>query len=288
MGRVRSHFKIHVSIASHRNTAVMWADLECRAIYCELGRLAFDKYAAKTGDIFHVSSNELMAVTGGRNAGAAGAKFRSFLRRCRDGAEALGGRSPLEADTKLGHWRVHFRNFAKKQGVDSKNCHGTADVSPLEADTDTDTNNTPPGGAPSSNEDLKPTARKLVEHFVAGASHAEPDFIAPKCLGSWERTFGRMIDEDGRNPRDVWDRINWLFTENLKSEVPFEIWNPSALRSKWIVIKRICARRDAPRRARAATIKREERERKVREEEQRPKGSAGQVVVDLAAQMGGN
>jgi len=121
MARPKPHFKIHLSIDSHKNTAVMWANIIDRAIYCELGRLAVQKYASKTGNRFHMSAAELMVVTGCDSAGAASVRWGAFLKHCEAGAKALGGRSPVTAEALGSHWRVAIRNLAKKQGFVSGN-----------------------------------------------------------------------------------------------------------------------------------------------------------------------
>ena len=121
MARPKPHFRLHLSIASHRNTAVLWSNLQDRAIYAELGRLAIQKYAAKTNNQFNMSMAELMAVTCCRNAGAAGVRWQSFLSHCRDGAESLGGHCPVTAESLGGHWRVTFRNLAEKHNMTKNN-----------------------------------------------------------------------------------------------------------------------------------------------------------------------
>ena len=117
MARPKPHFRLHLSIANHRNTAVIWSNIQDRAIYAELGRLAIQKYAAKTNNQFNMSMAELMAVTCCRNAGAAGVRWQSFLSHCRDGAESLGGHCPVTAESLGGHWRVTFRNLAEKHNM---------------------------------------------------------------------------------------------------------------------------------------------------------------------------
>jgi len=121
MARPKPHFKIHLSIDSHKNTAVMWGNVIDRGIYCELGRLSVQKYASKTGNQFHMSTAELMVVTGCATAGAAAVRWKSFLRHCTLGAKALGGYPPITSEALGRHWRVTIRNLAEKQGFVSGN-----------------------------------------------------------------------------------------------------------------------------------------------------------------------
>lgn len=119
MAKVKAHFKTHTSISSHRNTAIIWANLEDRGMYVELGRLAIVKYAAKTGNEFWLSAAEMMGVTCCKSPSASASRVQSFMRRCRDGAEQLGGSSPFTAEMVGSGWRVTFRNLSKKQGFGS-------------------------------------------------------------------------------------------------------------------------------------------------------------------------
>ena len=171
MGKVKAHFKTHVSIASHRNTAVMWANLNDRAMYAELGRLAIAKYAADTDNTFWLSSAEMMGVTCCKSPAASAQRIRSFISHCEAGAKQLGGYPPLTVELLSSGWRVTFRNLAKKQGFDREFGHlSEPPEAEAEANTEAEAKEDERDGAPAPTPWAQPFVQMLKGTIPTGLS----------------------------------------------------------------------------------------------------------------------
>ncbi len=110
MARVRPHFKLHVSVRYHPKLAAVYADNDLYALWCRLGPLAIERYAARTGEQFTVHDRELLALTGKGRADVA-----------RKSLERLADVSPMSAERYGDHWRITWPNFLRKQGFSVKN-----------------------------------------------------------------------------------------------------------------------------------------------------------------------
>lgn len=106
MSRVRAHFKVHLSVLSHPKMIEVVSDPRLFATWVRLGMLAVERYAARTGDRFAISSGDLLAVTGASNPGAA-----------MNAVQALVRRSPVRIEPRGSHFVVTFPNLARKQGL---------------------------------------------------------------------------------------------------------------------------------------------------------------------------
>lgn len=232
MAKVKAHFKLHVSVASHRNTAVIWANPIDRAIYVELGRLAITKFASKTNNTFWLSASEMMGVTCCQSASAAGSRMRAFMRRCVAGAEQLGGSPPLTAEQVGSGWRVTFRNLAKKQGFFSlmgKDPPAPKTKAKTKAKTEAKKQQSPPPAV----------CVELAEHLSEWIRQIQPGRKLPKDLDAWAWVYEKAIRRDGRCQQALRKQIAWLFgPDNQTAEARFEVFSAGAHRAKFDAIER--------------------------------------------------
>ena len=242
MGRTKPYFRIHLSIAGHKNTAVIWSNIIDRAIYAELGRLAIVKYAPKTDNTFYLSTKELMVITCTSNAGAAGNRWRAFLEHCQSGAESLGGHSPVTAETlerhsrdgrkTVGrHWRVTFRNLAEKHGMgEKKDTEGPPKKKREEGREKKNTDPAPPS------EDATRLGSELARQITA---HSPARRLKDSDVTSWAKTYDLMLRRDERGGDQITRQLGWLFGLNQEREFPFEVWSANAHRKKFDDIARV-------------------------------------------------
>ena len=227
MAKVKSHFKIHTSISSHRNTAVLWSDVADRGMYAELGRLAMEKFAARTNDRFHLSSVDLMRITGAMNPGAANNKWRSLLSRWEVGAKSLGGHSPVTAKSVGGHWVVTFRNFAAKQGLSQ--ILGTVSETHEDEDKDKDEDEDEKS---SDSPSLPSWCDEIADDFVELIAEVQPGRKVKS--EKWPKQLELMQRRDARDPVEMEETLNWVFGPvNQASEYRFEVFSVEAFRKKY-------------------------------------------------------
>lgn len=219
MPRVKPHFKIHNSIANHPSTAAMWANLEDRAMYCELGRIANEKYASYTDNTVHLTVSDIFSITTVETAGPASMKFKAFIDRCTRAATLQGVCPCLDGAVVGGCWRVTIRNLAKRQGFNPKNV------------------------TPSLRQERREKREELSTIFLGALTlseglrdrvlNAHPNNRLPKDLTAWMNEYERVIRIDGRTPKAVTLQLDWLFGENARNEISFVVQSPKAHRAKF-------------------------------------------------------
>ncbi len=215
MAKTKAHFKLHTSIASHRNTAMTWVKLEDRAIYAELGRLSIVKYAAKTNDTFWISSAELMGVTCCQSPSAAASRVRAWVRRGEAGAKSLGGDFPVTIEQVGVGWRVTIRNLRKKQGFESPIGPITE---PPEAETEAETETKTKAEKNSSPSD---DAVACAEYLKRTVLAIQPGRQTPKSLTSWSRTYDKLLRVNGRTREKVFVQLDWLASPDNQDQGRF-------------------------------------------------------------------
>ena len=227
MAKVKSHFKIHTSISSHRNTAVLWSDVADRGMYAEIGRLAMEKFAARTNDRFHLSSVDLMKITGATNPGAASNRWRSLLSRWEVGARSLGGHPPVTAESVGGHWVVTFRNFAAKQGLSQIFDPVSETHKDKDKDEDKDEDN-----KSSESPSLPSWCDEMAQHFLELIAEVQPGRKVKS--GKWAKQLDVMSRRDSRDPTEMRETLGWIFGPvNQASEYRFEVFCVEAFRKKY-------------------------------------------------------
>ena len=132
MSRVRPHFKAHLSITTHPKMAEVYGDNDLLACWLRLGITAMERFAGKTGGVFHVRDSELYGITGIGRADLARTCLRRLAHLGLICAEPHG-------DPKPQVWRIEWRNLPIKQGVVDKNVTGTApECDTSESDSESD------------------------------------------------------------------------------------------------------------------------------------------------------
>jgi hypothetical protein len=240
VGRLKPAFRLHLSVASHRNTAVIWSNLQDRAMYAELGRLAIQKYAPKTDNQFYLNAAELMAVTGCSTPAAATNRWVAFLGHCRVGAESLGGHSPVTAESLSGHWRVTFRNLAEKHGMSKSEVQVGPRKSKKEEvrskskkELSSVTNEASPKPDPAPPTETETAALGCARVLANWIKSVFPGTRVPDDLGRWAKTYEQMLRIDKRNPLRVHAQIKWLFSANQKNDASFVVLSAAAHRKKF-------------------------------------------------------
>ena len=279
MARTKPYFRVHLSIAGHRNTAVIWSNIIDRAIYAELGRLAMVKYAPKTDDTFYLSTKELMAITCTSNAGAAGVRWRAFLEHCRAGAESLGGQSPVTAESleshseatgrPLGsHWRVTVRNLAEKHGMSEKKDKEGPPKKKREEEERRGKKKSKEPAPPS--EDAIACAELLRAHIRTLQPNRK---LKPNFVEKSSETYDKMLRLDSRAFPEVLSQLTWLFGPNQDAEARFEVFSAKAHREKFDPIDRMMYRArtnpDAAAKARGDAVRAARERREAAEHAQR-------------------
>ena len=103
------YFKLYTSLPNHRKTHEFAADPLLLGVYCNIGMMAIERFAPRTGDSFLCSGLDLQRLAGCQ--GVANARRR--LGRL----EAMGG--PQLSQEGAG-WRLTLANLAKRQGLISE------------------------------------------------------------------------------------------------------------------------------------------------------------------------
>lgn len=270
----KPHFAVHISIASHRNTALLFADVLLRGIYCELGRLAIQKYASKTNDTFTMSTGELEYATGCKTASAAHRRMVRFLTASVVLAQRLGGTAPVVGQRVDDHWVVTIRNLAQKHGMQKviykklspkreerrekkKKDNGGGDLA-LE--------NWPKAGKPKT---IPPACMDLTRYMIKAILGWRAGVMVPKTdvgVERWAWHIEIMIRKDKRDPAKIRRMIDFLFAGNQEYSKPFVVLGTEGLRAKY---DNIAIRGNAyakPSRARARQQEREDAEAEERRE----------------------
>lgn len=105
MARVRPHVKVHISVADHRKTSAVWADLAMRGMLVELWRKAGEKYAGRTADRVSLKPTDRMDIAATTNQAEADQAVTALCSALR-----------YELRTYPNRWDVRIRKFSKKQG----------------------------------------------------------------------------------------------------------------------------------------------------------------------------
>lgn len=229
MARPRPHFRVHVSISNHRNTAVMWRDPMNRGIYCELGRLFIEKYGAKSGDSVNFSAGDMMLITGCSTPSSASKRWQSFVSHCRVGAESLGGHSPVTSESLGSHYRVTFRNFAKKHNMRQENEQERAPKKEERREKKEEKRKkSMSGGKPPPPRHAVDAAKLLHEKLTARM---------PGVAGSWtltkERNWALEIAKIEASPDEIRAAIEFLFGPVNEGQYRVEVQSGRSLHAKW-------------------------------------------------------
>lgn len=118
MPRVKPHFKIHTSIRNHRKTAAWWRHAELRGTYVELGILAVERFADRTGDSFLIGISDVMGATGVPNPGGAARRLYRLADLAATTRQSPGDLPAISVEPIGDLWRITLPNFAKKQGFE--------------------------------------------------------------------------------------------------------------------------------------------------------------------------
>ena len=188
-------------------------------MYCELGRIANEKYASYTGNTVHLTVSDILSITTVTSPGPASQKFGAFLTRCTLAA-ALHETSPcLDGALLGGCWRVTIRNLAKRQGFKAKNV------------------------TPSLRQERREKREELSTVFLDALTlseglrdrvlHAHPNNRLPRDLAAWMKEYERVLRIDERTPKAVTVQLDWIFGENSRNEISFVVQSPKAHRAKF-------------------------------------------------------
>jgi len=265
MARTKPYFRVHLSIASHRNTAGIWSNIIDRSIYCELGRLAIIKYAPKTGDQFFLSSSDLLGITCCDNLGSATVRWKAFLTHCEAGAEALGGHSPVTANPLGRHWQVTFRNLAKKHGMSENKDKDGPPKKKKKKKREEEEEETTTSAPPS--EDAVACAERLRKMIL----HIQPGRSVPTGLTLWARTYDKCLRKPGRTSESIQAQMLWLASSaNQDASARFEIFAAEKHHKRYDDIERMMLRckSDPDAAIKAKADRRREAELKRQAEEQ--------------------
>lgn len=134
MARTRPHIKVHISVADHRKTSAVWADLAMRGMLVELWRKAGEKYAGRTADRVSLKPTDRMDIAATTNQAEADQAVTALCSALR-----------YELRTYPNRWDVRIRKFSKKQGWRDEESQQLSEqkvqrTSASESDSESDTN----------------------------------------------------------------------------------------------------------------------------------------------------
>ena len=122
MARVKPHAKIHVGMAFHHKTIGVYSDNDLLATYTRILLMAIERFAARDGDKFTASSDDIKRLTGKGRADSAMVSLRHLADISPISMRHLGDIS----ETSAGHLgdivEITVPNFSIKQGFKTKNC----------------------------------------------------------------------------------------------------------------------------------------------------------------------
>jgi hypothetical protein len=239
-----------------------------RGIYCELGRLAIERYADRTGDSFYVSSIELMAVTGAGNPGAAVKRLKKLLDRAETDAGPPPHRPAIVATPHENRWKITIHNLAKRQGFGPRK---GALKEPSSTSTSTSTSKPPPdppGKQAGVTEKPKPDvvprhpdAMRLCVFYRDELVRLVKCFTPPSArvfANVWVLEMDRMLRLDGPDRKGIEASRIEAVIKYVTTDEEFEQANvqcPTKLRKRFSGLE-IKARRGhkAPRQSKLALI----------------------------------
>ncbi len=105
MPRVLPHFKVHVSVQSHRKMVGCYGENDLLATWVRIGVRFVDRFGDRTRDRVLVTEADLLALTGASSLENALKTIRLLAKTC-----------PIRVRKKARTYEIHFPNFAKKQG----------------------------------------------------------------------------------------------------------------------------------------------------------------------------
>ncbi len=125
MARTYRHFKVHVSVLSHRKMKDVVRDPELFSLWVKLGLLAIESWAAKHDEEFYVSDRQLVGLTSKSRPSSAYRVMRRLVDRSSLSAQYRDTSGSLVDHYCDGIWQVQFTNLLKKQGFHQKNSERT-------------------------------------------------------------------------------------------------------------------------------------------------------------------
>ena len=208
-----------------------YADNDLFALWTRLGLLAIERFADRTGDTFILHQAELPALAGVR-------QFRKSLKVLQKLCEC----SPIVYEFSDGVFRIHFPNFAKKQGFGKRNGRETGDT-PTATPTATSKEKESRAGAraqSTAGEGKKPPKRKRPEpppealRLASLWAEMRASTIGtpkPVSLAVWADDLRKLLMLDKRDEAELESVIRWLYGPNLEREAfQFQCHSPKALR----------------------------------------------------------
>ncbi len=277
----------------------IWDDPILRSAYVEIGRLAIQKFAGKTGDSFICSSSELCRITCTRQPAAAVKRMTVMLAvserdaqasydagtstnphaclifeingvaaTARRSSKVLGETSKTSPKVLQNLYRVGLRNFAKKQGLTP--VAGEPPNTELRTPNPENPQTSSPSPAARAPAEIPEGCFWIAEHLKRRILAALPDARVPASteasLRPWAGVIDRMLRIDGREASKVVAAIDWALGANLKREASFVVLSARALRTKYDRMS-IAARLD------------------VEEQNGKRRGRSGSTVAQAAANV---
>lgn len=228
MARVRPHIKVHISVADHRKTAAVWADLAMRGMLVELWRKAGEKFAGRTADRVSLKPTDRMDIAATTDQAEAD---RAVTGLC----SAL----KYELRTYPNRWDVRIRKFSKKQGFQQEELSTKADGLSQELSPPIPIPNPIP--IPTPKEEGSTPASRTPRAKSASTKTLCPDQLSDEqrqAVTAWAADQG--IDPATLKPEWQKHRLHWQSKGELRVK-----WDASF--EKWLLKSREIAARDAVR-----------------------------------------
>jgi len=121
LARTYRHFKVHVSVLTHRKMTNVVSDNELFSLWVKLGLLAIETWAARHDEEFEVSDRQLVSLTNKKQPASAHRVMRRLVDLSPISAQYLDRTGSVVDQYCNGTWRVQFRNLVKKQGFEPRN-----------------------------------------------------------------------------------------------------------------------------------------------------------------------
>ncbi len=220
MARTRPHFKVHLSLQSHRRAVGVYADNDLLAMFVRIGMMAVERFAAKTDDSFTCSGLDLERLAGCRGVANARRRLARLVDVTRITLVEEGGHTEATVRPEGGHaeatarprggqrnatWRLTMPNLSRKQGFQHENSTGTAaseSESESESESDLTTSSDPPTLAPPAPE-LEPSTQALWDEYNEARRAYLPKATGLQLSKKWRsrmaiirKSFGKTAHVD--------------------------------------------------------------------------------------------
>ena len=191
MPKVRPHFKLHLSLFSHRKTAALAQDNALLATYLRLGCFMMREYAACRDDTVVATVQDLMSITARRHPGYAVKVMEKLcavtglepwitmeaipIELFASSLQVPGDFSATSLRVSRDVWpnvyKIKFPNFRRKQGFTGGAPSWLSENEPLESESETELKNKT--RKPRANGSVKRAKRVVAEAQNAGKSPQE-------------------------------------------------------------------------------------------------------------------